>query len=225
MKYKLTDETIELCGRTLHRIECVEAFADVKVGDKGGYIETENNLSQLNGAWVYGDTWVFGGARVYGNARVYGGAQVYGNAEVYDGARVYGNAVVYDDAWVHDDARVYDGARVCGNARVSGNARVCGNARVRDNAWVRGNAEVCGDAEVCGNARVCDDADYIVFKNKWSSGRYFTWTRSNDMWTVGCFHGTGEKLIKKAYAESENSGKHYEAYVRFVEQLKELDKK
>ena len=38
MKYKLTDETIELCGRTLHRIECVEAFADVKVGDKGGYM-------------------------------------------------------------------------------------------------------------------------------------------------------------------------------------------
>lgn len=46
MKYKLTDETINFNDRTLHRIECVEAFGDVKVGDKGGYIEKIENLSQ-----------------------------------------------------------------------------------------------------------------------------------------------------------------------------------
>lgn len=69
---------------------------------------------------------------------------------------------------------------------------------------------------------MCGNADYIVFKNSWSSGRYFTWTRSNDMWKVGCFYGTGEELIKKAYADSEESGKHYEAYVKFVEQIKTL---
>lgn len=85
------------------------------------------------------------------------------------------------------------------------------------NAWVYGDARVCGDAEVCGNARVCGDADYIVFKNFWSSGRYFTWTRSNNMWKVGCFHGTGEELIKKAYSDSEKSGREYERVVRYVE--------
>ena len=79
------------------------------------------------------------------------------------------------------------------------------------NAWVRGNAKVYGDARVCG------DADYIVFKNFWSSGRYFTWTRSNNMWKVGCFHGTVEELIKKAYSDSEISGREYERVVRYVE--------
>lgn len=151
MKYKLTDETITICGHTLHRIECVEPFSNIKAGEKGGYIESENNLSQD------GDAWVFGDAQVYGNAKVYGDAKVYGNA------------------------------------------------------WVFGDAEVKSIQ------------DYIVFKNYWSSGRYFTYTRSNNMWRVGCFYGTGEELIKKAYADSENSGKHYEAYVRLVEQLKELD--
>ena len=91
-------------------------------------------------------------------------------------------------------------------------------------AWVWGNAEVCGNAEVWGNAKVSGDADYIVFKNWWSSGRYFTWTRSNNMWSVGCFYGTGEELIKKAYADSEKSGREYERVVRFVESILEDEK-
>ena len=75
-----------------------------------------------------------------------------------------------------------------------------------------------------GNAWVSGNADYIVFKNNWSSGRYFTYTRSNKMWRVGCFYGTGQELIKKAYQDSEESGKHYEAYVEFVEKLEKLEK-
>ena len=80
-------------------------------------------------------------------------------------------------------------------------------------AWVYGNAKVCGNAKVLGNA------DYIVFKNWWSSGRYFTWTRSNNMWSVGCFYGTGEELIKKAYQDSEKSGREYERIVKYVESI------
>jgi hypothetical protein len=37
------------------------------------------------------------------------------------------------------------------------------------------------------------------------------------MWSVGCFYGTGDELIKKAYADSEESGKCYEAIVRTQE--------
>ena len=110
-----------------------------------------------------------------------------------------GNLSVYGDAWVY------------GNAWVSGDAEVYGNARVYGNAWVS------GDARVYGNA------DYIVFKNHWSSGRYFTYTKSNKMWRVGCFYGTGQELINKAYQDSEISGKHYEAYVEFVEKLEKLE--
>lgn len=46
-----------------------------------------------------------------------------------------------------------------------------------------------------------------------------TRTRSNNMWKVGCFYGTGEELIKKAYADSEKSGKEYERVVRYVESI------
>ena len=108
-------------------------------------------------------------------------------------------------------------AWVYGDARVSGNVEVSGNARVYGNAWVSGNAWVYGDAEVSKLN------DHIVFKNSWSSGRYFTYTRSNQKWRVGCFYGTSEELIKKAYQDSEDSGRHYEAYVNFVKTLEALD--
>ena len=171
-KYKLTEETINLNGVTLYRIEALKDFGEIKKGDKGGFIESENNLAYEGNAWVSDD------------------ACVYGNARVYDNACVYGNA------------------------------RVCCNARVCDNARVSDNARVCGSASVCGDAEISTDAGYIVFKNWWSSGRYFTWTRSNDMWKVGCFYGTGDELIKKAYKDSELSGRQYERIVKYVEEIK-----
>ena len=153
-KYKrLEDETIEVDGHTLYRIEALRDFGCVRKGYKGGFVESEKNLSHEDNCWVYDD------ACVYGNARVYGNAGVYGIAEVY------------------------------------------------------------GDAEVGRDAIVSDEEDYIVFKNWWSSGRCFTWTRSNNMWKVGCFYGTGEELIKKAYADSERSGREYERIVKYVEEI------
>ena len=132
------------------------------------------------------------------------------NAWVYDNAKVYENAVVYGNACVYRNAMVYD------NARVFGDAMVCDNARVFGDAMVSGNAKVCADAEVSSIA------DYIVFKNWWSSGRYFTWTRSNDKWSVGCFYGSGEELIAKAYKDSETSGREYQRIVEYVETIKNL---
>ena len=92
------------------------------------------------------------------------------------------------------------------------------------NAWVYGDARVYGDAEVSGNAWVSGNADYIVFKNTWSSGRYFTYTKSNKKWRVGCFYGNGHELIEKAYKDSQKSGDFYKAYVEFVEKLEEIEK-
>ena len=140
-KYKLTEENISYCGKTLYRIEALKDFGNVKKGDKGGYVEKEDNLSQEGDCWIY-----------------------Y-NAKVFDSALVYGNA------------------------------------------------------KISGSAEIKEDSDYIVFKNWWSSGSYFTWTRSNNMWKVGCFYGTGKELIAKAYKDSELSGREYERVVNYVEAI------
>ena len=70
-----------------------------------------------------------------------------------------------------------------------------------------------------GDASVSCDKDYMTFKNSWSSGRWFTYTASNKKWSVGCFYGTGDELVRKAYLNSELSGKCYEAIVRAVEAI------
>ena len=218
-KYKLTDETINLNGVTLYRIEALKYFGEIKKGDKGGFIESENNLAHE------GDAWVSDNAHVYGDACVFNNAHVYGNAFVSGYAQVYGDAFVYGNAWLYDNTRVCGYARVADNARVYGDANVCddssvfGSACIYDNAHVYGDALVRGYACVCGDAEISNKSDYIVFQNWWSSGRYFTWTRSNNMWSVGCFYGTGDELIKKAYKDSELSGREYERVVRYVESI------
>lgn len=188
-KYELTDDVISFGGTRLRRIRARRDFSDVKAGDLGGWIKKEGNLSQFGSAWVYDEAKVYGCARIDGDAKVCGYAKVYGKAQIFGGAKVCGYAEVYE------------------NAEVYGCAEVCDYA------------EVHGNADIRNYAVVKSDADYIVFKNFWSSGRYFTWTRSDNMWSVGCFHGTGEELIQKAYADSEISGREYERIVRYVENI------
>ena len=212
-KYELTSETIKFARHTLHRIKALKDFGSVKAGELGGWVEKEENLSHAGKAWVYGSAKIYGDAmvcddaKVGGEAKVYGSAWIYGKAWVFEDAVVCGNARVCGSVWIYGDALVYDKAEVRGTAEVYGNARVFGVAKVY------------GVAKVCWNAKVCNNADYIVFKNFWSSGRYFTWTRSNNKWSVGRFRGTGEELIKKAYADSDNSGREYERVVRYVERI------
>lgn len=85
------------------------------------------------------------------------------------------------------------------------------------------NLSHSGNASVYGDAEVKSSKDYIVFKNTWSSFRWFTYTKSNKMWSVGCFYGTGQELVKKAYEDSEKSGKCYEAYVNLVLDLEKIE--
>ena len=86
-KYEFTGETkrVELWNRTatLHRIKATVEFGFVKVGELGGWIEKEENLSHEGKAWVCGDAEVCGDAKVWGNAKVCGDANVCGDAEVF----------------------------------------------------------------------------------------------------------------------------------------------
>ena len=128
--------------------------------------------------------------------------------------RDFGNVLKGDlGGWIESESNLSQD----GKCWVSGNAKVYGDAKVSGDARVGGNAEVCGNAEVGGDAHIATNADYAVYKNTWSSGRWITYTRSNKMWKAGCFHGTGDELVKKAYADSELSGNCYKAIVEAQE--------
>lgn len=230
--YELTDNTIEVDGHVLHQIICTEAFRFAYKGDLGGFIEGYQNLG--------GNGWVFDNAKVYGGAVVIGNGIVSGNATIRNEAQVSGNATVGGNATICNKARVFGNAIVSGDAYISGvlvdiygNASVFGNATIRGICDIEGIENIGGEAVIdtskalhinngfiSGDAVINSMTDYITFKNWWSSGRSFTWTRSNDMWRVGCFYGTGKELIAKAYKDSEVSGREYERVVKYVESIK-----
>lgn len=184
MKYKLTDTTIKVeNGIILYEIEALKDFADVAKGNRGGFIQSEKNLSQHGNCWVYDRAKVYHTARVCDDARVYqtasiyncaeigGSAKVSGDARVYDnafvfgrawisgGARVYGESRVLDNVYISDSAHVYEKARIEDHAVVAGEAHVYGGARVYNNGEVSGKARVYGSAYVFGQARIGGDAE------------------------------------------------------------------
>ena len=79
-KFEFTGETktISLLFRTatLHRIRAVAEFGLVKIGDLGGWIEKEENLSHEGKAWVWGNAKVCGDAEVCGDAKVFSASHV-----------------------------------------------------------------------------------------------------------------------------------------------------
>lgn len=181
-KYELLKDDFKMTkdGTKLYRV-C--AVIDLPFTDEqlGGYIESEDNLSQDGNAWVRP------GAYVMGNAKIIDGACVQGDdkdiALIKDNAIISGKAfvtsgMVKGNAIITDDASVI-GAKVSENAVISGCAKIhgkgvyiSGNAKVTDVARITAvsniskvydDAVVCGKAivhesTVCGNAVVQDEA-------------------------------------------------------------------
>ena len=234
-KYELTNEKIYWWGKTLYRIRALKDFRDVKKGDLGGFVESEENLNHLGNCWIYGN------AKVYDDARVRNGAKVYDDAIIRDNARVSCYVVVCDNAIVCNNARASGNAIVSGNAEIRDNAIVRDNAEVRDDARVNDNAKVCNNAEVCDNARVGGNAyikenayiennnDFLCVGQIGSRDDYTTFYLDQDKnihVSCGCFNGTidkFEKAVEKTHGDNEY-GKQYSLAIEFTRKHFELQR-
>ena len=179
-KYKFTDETLCVGDTILHRIVSLRNFNDVKKGQLGGFIESEENLSHDGNCWVYYNAKVKDSARISGNAEIKGDAHVFENAEVgghaivTDNARLYGFAFVIANATINNNAKVYeyttisDRAIIGGNAIIRGKSKVYNNAIIGENAVIEERASVCGDSVVYGTSNIKGDVileDFESYRN------------------------------------------------------------
>jgi UDP-3-O-[3-hydroxymyristoyl] glucosamine N-acyltransferase len=149
-KYKL----IKSDKSGLYRIKALKDFTDVKIGDIGGYVESEDNLSHEGSCWVYNDAQMFGNATMSGNAFMFGNAVMSGKAQMFGNATMSGNAVMFGYAQMSGNARISGNACMFGNARIFGNAVMSGNARIFGNAVMSGNARMSRDAQMSGSIRI-----------------------------------------------------------------------
>lgn len=173
-KYELTEETIVDYGVTLHRIRYLYGIPKLGVepGDLGGYVQSEQNLSQ-EGLCLIKD-----GAIVTGNAVVSQDAMISGNAWVGDNANVSGNAKISHSATVRGDSVIRGKAHIWGRAMVSGASVIEGDvtaysdafiahekepempfkAHLTDGVKVHGKAKISGQAILRGSVTICEEA-------------------------------------------------------------------
>jgi UDP-3-O-[3-hydroxymyristoyl] glucosamine N-acyltransferase len=228
-KYEFTGETKKLGSRILKRIK------HVKTGSYGGWIESEDNLSQDGRCFVYEDAHIYGEAHVCENAEVSQDAQVYGRARVCGNAEIYGRAQVCGQAFISGNVRIYGDAQVYGKARVYGNAAVSGTARVYENAHIYGAASVSGNvhiygkarvfksavvnhcAVICGNAKIEAPLDWISV----SFGHYLiTITKANVV--IGCEVYSHKQINKATKKWATTKGFPEEFYKVLVPRIKSL---
>ena len=187
-KYELTSNFKMCSDKKIFQIRALVNLENgVKVGELGGWIEKEENLSHI------GDAWVSGNAQVSGNAKITG------------------------DAWVSDNACVSGDAWVTDNAHVAGNAHVANNAWVSGNAWVTDNAWVTGKAHVAGNAWVSKIADLLQITGLGTVHRTTTVYRTKNgiEITRGCFCGNLKQFREQVVKTRE--GKVRDEYLKFAE--------
>lgn len=225
-KYILTDETLWHRGHTLHRIKAVKDFGDVKAGDLGGWVESEENLSHEGLCWIADEAEVFGNAFVAGDAQVYENAWVFEKAEVVENARVYGGARVCGEAMIFGFARVYGYSKVYDEARICQQAQIYELARVYEYVWVGGKAKVFGSALVHGFVNLDCAAyiqlitDYLCIGPIGSRGNFTTFYKTEDqgIWvSCGCFNGSieeFERAVRKRHAGTLHE-KEYLNAIRF----------
>jgi hypothetical protein len=77
-KYELTDETKVIDGHILYRIRALKSLPYVQRGALGGFVESEENLSQEGTCWVYDHAMVYQNAKVKDDSRICDFAKVYG---------------------------------------------------------------------------------------------------------------------------------------------------
>ncbi|MBG6025917.1 transferase [Proteus columbae] len=153
MEYKFTNKSKKYNGITLFRIRRIPS------GTLGGWIESENNLSQKGDCFIFDDAMVFGDAKITGNTVVKNSAQVYGNAIVKDNSSILGNTKIYGNAFISGNAQVSGSAVVYDNASIMDNAQVSGNAAIYDNAVIKQQAKVSENAIIRGYAQIEENAD------------------------------------------------------------------
>ena len=111
--FRMTAETIQWQGCTLHRIEATRDSKWAKAGERGGFVEREDNLQD--------EAWVADSAKVWGfETRLHDESRAMGNACVFGGARMWGRARIYGDASLLCGASMRDNARATDDAHIAG---------------------------------------------------------------------------------------------------------
>lgn len=108
---RITFTTID--GAELYRVKALIDFKDVKAGDLGGWVRSEDNLSHEGDCWIYDNAMVDERAIVRDNAEVRGECVVHDKAVIGGNAVLDGNITVADEVKILQDSYIQSESRIC----------------------------------------------------------------------------------------------------------------
>ena len=216
----ISDGEMSIVEIKLYRIQALKTFTKpggynpvVHVGELGGYVESEVNLSQEGTCWLFDRARVKDGGKVLDDAIVYdkclvsknsivrGGSVVGGhcfitNQSVIIDSRLEGNVIVNGHSTVHSGAYLYGEIGV-DQSDVGNLVNLIGRISVKKSR-ITAPIELSGDYEL--NFDVSDPYSVIGYNVGMSGGRLFAIknivaSKVEDKWSTGDFVGTGAELI------------------------------
>ena len=216
----ISDGEMSIVEIKLYRIQALKTFTKpggynpvVHVGELGGYVEAEDNLSQD------GTCWLFDKARVKDGGKVLGDAIVYDKSLISKNAIIRGRSVVGGHCFVTNQSVIID-------SNLEGNVTVTGHSIIHSGSCLYGDIsvdesdigclvnlagrisvkksritaplELCGDYEI--NFDVGHPHSVIGYNIGMPKGRLFTIknivaSKIEDKWSANDFLGTGAELI------------------------------
>lgn len=122
-------QTITVDGKTLKRIQAVRSFGKIPVGEYGGYIEHESNLSHEGNCWIDSNAKVLGNSTVEHNATILGNAKIV-DSKIMDYSSVSCNSIVSNSS-LHG-ASIVRGDSIVSNSTILSNANIRGKSLIRN---------------------------------------------------------------------------------------------
>ena len=179
-KFILTEECrlVKSVGRTpvyLRRIKAMEDFinikGEVKAGELGGFVLSENSIDVESNAWVYDDAQVLSKYPITGNVAVCDEAQVSGNARVSGNCIIKGNSTVCNCSSLDGDCEISGYAKIRDRARLNGRVIVTDYAHIGDHININARSSIIsGYAKLVGrgciNGTNVNIGDSAVIKDK-----------------------------------------------------------
>lgn len=172
MKYRITEFTHPKYP-WLHRIQAVTDIGEhVKCGDLGGFVQSEDNLSQEGTCWIYDR------AICCEDAYVTQAACMYDDAVAKECAWIGGTATMHDEALAEGDSIMKSGS-IREKGQIAGDAFVTKNERSGYSPLIFGSSRVYGS--ISGSLMIKDlvppgvkldnpTKDYLVLENgRWEA--------------------------------------------------------
>ena len=216
----ISDGEMSIVEIKLYRIQALKTFTKpggynpvVHVGELGGYVEAEDNLSQD------GNCWLFDKARVKDGGKVLDDAIVYDKSLISKNSIIRGRSVIGGHCFVTNQSVIID-------SRLEGNVTVTGYSIIHSGSYLYGDIKVdksdigclvnlsgrisvnksriTAPLELCGDYELNFDVDtphsVIGYNIGMPGGRLFAIknivaSEVEDKWSTNDFVGTGAELI------------------------------